>query len=332
MPEDYTPQGFPPPDLAADLGEILKSAHTLDCMRQGKGQRIVGRIPLTFEGNPVAHGQRTDANLDELVMHAYGFCERDAIANRKGSCLYRLRASYCAGRGGFAAEGRSVELQIGEPPEEEEATDRRARFELLTEMRSERRVLFEQHIKLLATTTAMAASVSTMATGLATAFGAVWEKERAVAEAGIDRAVLQAETDSSRERWRMLEKMLLPTLGLVRAKLGVPEAIAVAALPAASGASSELVTLARKLGGSLSAEQLEVAARELGSSSRLRDLSTVESDGDTLATLSWLFERDMTPLMRVYATLTASQVPIVERLQALALAAADAIDATRAAG
>lgn len=304
--DDGGAAGFAPPELTAEIAALMDNAISVELRREAPGKRrVVWRTVLQRDGRVVVHGTRPDWSDEQIAAELWSRAESDADDNSSGSGRYKITVCYAKPFKGPTATPATLPLVIGSGGDaNNEAVHR---FDLIGEMRAERRELFTQHCALMREGVRMAQAVGNMATGLANAFSQIHEKTREVAAETENRAMVRVAQDSERERMRMFEKVLLPTLQIVRAKMGLP---AEASQPAVS---SGILDTAHRLGKSLSASQRDTVRAKLGP--RFLEIEHVADENDLLSLCTWLFGSDMDGLLAVYATLDDAQTPLVEQLQ-----------------
>jgi hypothetical protein len=301
------PISYYPPDLPLEIANIVIGAHTLDVLRLGAKPRprTIGRVHLTCGGEPTPHGKRPDATDEQLAEEIWSKAEADAQKNCKGHAKYKIVATYSKPARGTTEEPKSFEIEVGDAPLADERTQR---DELLSESRQRERDKHREYLELCREVTGLAKAVGGMATGLATAWSSVHERESKSKEHALELAVLNADREGERERMRLLEKTVIPMLRVLQGKAPA------LALGEADKDKPEIVRVARRLGRSLSAEQLDEAAELLGSD-RLRELAAIDDASEVLAFMGWLIGHEH--VLDLYGKLREDQVPMVDRLQTL---------------
>lgn len=306
-----------PPELPTDVASILADAHTLDVRRLGRGSRVVHRVNLTNGENAVAHGSRTDRSDDDVAAEVWGAALEDANKFCKGQASYRITATYAKPPRGANAASESIELRVGD----DVRSDAQLKGEWTSMMLAERSQLFKHYIELMTGSTRVVASVSTMMVGLSEALARVTERERDIAADATVQLEMRQAAAADRERMKLLEKFGVPALQMFRQKMGLPPAAvakpsaaaAVADASSSTPATPAIVITARKLGASLTAEQLEHASTAFGDP-RLAELATIEGEAELLDLYTWLSEQDMSALMSMSANLSEAQQPLMDAL------------------
>lgn len=309
-----------PADLALEIANIVTGAHTLDCSRMlGKRPKIVHREHLTADGQQCPHGKHPDATDEQLAAAIWSKLEDDANKHCKGFAKYKITAHYSKPARGTTAESQSFELEVGDPPLRSEADEQRSDF--TAELRQAHKDRHKEYIELSREMTALAKAIGTMATGLASAWNNVHERESHSKEHALELKILENEREGERERMRLLQTSVVPMLQMLRGK-------GVLALGDGDADKPEIVRVSRKLGRSLTAEQLDTANRTLGAD-RLRELASVDNESDALGILAWLIAHPSTETL--YNDLREDQVPMVLRLQELAAEAGEKREAEKVA-
>jgi hypothetical protein len=301
------PNSFYPPDLPVEITNIVTGAHTIDAQRIGKKPRVVARVKLTTGDEPTPHGKRPDNLSDEeIAAELWGKCEADAQKNCKGFARYKIVATYSKPKQGPTPDPQHFEIEVGDPPLRDR--DGEIRDGVLGELQTLLSGRHREYLELMRESTKLATAVGTMATGLAGAWTTVHQKQSEGREHMLELAVLNSERESERERMRLFEKSVVPMLKLLQGKR------APLALGEADSDKPEIVRVARQLGRSLTAEQLERTAKILGAD-RLRELATIEEEADLLGLTGWLFAIDESKVLDAYGILRDDQIPMVEKLQ-----------------
>lgn len=293
-----------PPDLPLEIANVVTSAHTLDCSRLvGKRPKIVHREHLTTDGLPTPHGKRCDATDEQIAASLWSALEADAAKHCKGYARYKVTAHYSKPARGTGAESQSFDLEVGDPPIADHET--KQRDGIIAELHSLLGARHKEYLELARETTNLCKAVGTMATGLAAAWSSVHESRAKVGEHALELKILENERDGERERMQIFSKTVVPMLNMLRGGK---------ALPDDGSGKPEIVQVARKLGRSFTEQQLEAAARIMGSE-RLRELRDVDEAAQVMAIGAWLIGHARTE--DLYGELREDQAPLVERLQLL---------------
>lgn len=312
---------LPPIDLVLDIANLpIAGAHTLDLHRGGPKGKIVNRLQLTVDEAPTPHGTHPDMSDDAIAEHVWSAAVKDCEAQKREHCRFTVRASYSKGRGGPTPEPRTFDLTVGDP---QAASEKEQRLDLISELRSERKVMFEQVVACSGAIAKLAAAFTGMVTSVADAIGHLAQREREASEIrggdALASKMLDHEHEGERERMRLFQTVAVPLL----AKIGAAPALASGSESegTASMASDapEIVKLCRKLGESLTSEQLEGAARIFGSN-RLSELRSVSHEGEAYTLCAWLYGQPGERIIAVWNSLSDDQVPVALALQQLAAA------------
>lgn len=313
-----------PVELPAQIAALLTSAIAIDVRRAGRGRKagnFVERIPLRLDDGMVTHNKRTDASDEEIAALVWTSCTNDAHARCGGSQLYRVTFEYAKPRTGPSPSSRTIDVQVGEPEEDDEGLDRRQRREWHAEIISNHRSMFDCHIKLLEQTTKLAKAVSDMAIGLVGAHESIASREREQASSVLEHKLLDSERASDAEKMDLLKQFIGPTLALVRAKLGITETVV--PQPGDDPAWPEIVKVSRAFARSLTTAQLDTARRCFGTTSELEALRDVTTEADALRALATFYARPQGAIVEVYFTLDPTQQSHAETLQRLTAEAGD---------
>ncbi len=317
------PVSYYPPDLPLQVTNVLEGTHTIDAKRLGKKPRVVARIKLTLGDEATPHGKRPD-NLtdDQIAAELWSKLEADAEKHCKGHARYEIIAVKSKPRSGPTPDNDTFELEVGDAPSREDR-DADHRGDFLAELRQAHRDRHREYLELCTQTTKLAQAVGSMASGLAGAWNSVHARESDSKEHALEMKIIDTEREGERDRIRMLEKSVLPQLSrMLRAKAPA------LALGEGDADKPEIVRVARKLGKSFTMEQLDSAAKILGSD-RLRELASCSEAAEVLAIAAWLIAHEKTE--QVYDLLRDEQGPMVERLQELAIEEGDKRDREKAA-